>query len=105
MATPTGFEPVTSAVTGQRSSHLNYGAKFKSMGGNFILSALSGMAAVIALIDFEKCVYLEFRRLRVYSFIRSQLPGADSRTRTGTPIRALAPQANESTNSTISAYM
>ena len=27
MATPTGFEPVTSAVTGQRSSHLNYGAK------------------------------------------------------------------------------
>ena len=40
MATPTGFEPVTSAVTGQRSSQLNYGAKFKSMGGNFILSAL-----------------------------------------------------------------
>ena len=45
------------------------------MGGNFILSALSGIAAVIALIDFEKCVYLEFRRLRVFSLIRPQLPG------------------------------
>ena len=26
MATPTGFEPVTSCVTGKRSSLLNYGA-------------------------------------------------------------------------------
>ena len=103
MATRTGLEPVFFGVTGRRDNQLHQRAKFKSMGGNFILSAFSGMAAVIALIDFEKCVYLEFRRLRVYSLIRSQLPGADSRTRTGTPIQALAPQASESTNSTISA--
>ena len=64
----------------------------------------SGMAAVIALIDFEKCVHLGLERLRVSSLIRPQLSGADSRTRTGTPIKALAPQASESTNSTISAY-
>ena len=36
--------------------------------------------------------------------MRPQLPGAGSRTRTGTPNWALAPQANESTNSTIPAY-
>ena len=35
----------------------------------------SGIAAVIALIDFEKCVYLEFRRLRVFSLIHPQLLG------------------------------
>ena len=75
MATPRGLEPLTSGVTGRRSNQLNYEAKFKSMGGNFILSAFSGMAAVIALIDFEKCVHLGFERLRVYSLIRSQLPG------------------------------
>ena len=75
MATRTGLEPVFSGVTGRRDNQLHQRAKFKSMGGNFILSALSGIAAVIALIDFEKCVYLEFRRLRVYSLIRSQLPG------------------------------
>ena len=31
MATPTGFEPVTSSVTGWRSSLLNYGAKYINM--------------------------------------------------------------------------
>ena len=40
------------------------------------------MTAVIALIDFEKCVYLEFRRLRVFSLIRPQLSGGPEGIRT-----------------------
>ena len=32
MAEPTGLEPATSRVTGERSNQLNYGSSFKSEG-------------------------------------------------------------------------
>ena len=57
MATPTGLEPVASTVTGWRDNQLHQGAIFCSYW---------------SLI----CVHLGFERLRVYSLIRSQLPGA-----------------------------
>ena len=56
MATRTGLEPVFSGVTGRRDNQLHQRAIFRSCW---------------SLI----CVYLEFRRLRVFSLIRPQLPG------------------------------
>ena len=58
MATPTGLEPVASTVTGWRDNQLHQGAKF------------------VPHTRLKKCVHLGFERLRVYSLIRSQLPGA-----------------------------
>ena len=63
MAVTTGLEPATSSVTDWR--------------------ALQLLHATIFCSDWSLiCVYLELWRLRVYSLIRSQLPGADRGTRT-----------------------
>ena len=85
MATRTGLEPVFSGVTGRRDNRLHQRAIFRSYW---------------SLIR----VHLGFERLRVYSLIRSQLPGAANGSRTHTLLRAQAPQACLSTNSNIAAY-
>ena len=85
MAVTTGLEPATSSVTDWR--------------------ALQLLHATIFCSDWSLiCVHLGFERLRVYSLIRSQLPGAANGSRTHTLLRAQAPQACLSTNSNIAAY-
>ena len=85
LATHTGLEPVIFCVTGRRINQLSQWA---------ILAPIGAI-----------CIRLDFEWLRVFSLIRSQLPGRDSGTRTHTLLRAPAPQAGLSTNSSISPYM
>ena len=84
MATHTGLEPVIFCVTGRRINQLSQWA------------ILAPTGAI--------CIRLDFEWLRVFSLIRSQLPGRDSGTRTHTLLRAPAPQAGLSTNSSISPW-
>ena len=72
VATPTGFEPVTSAVTGQRSSHLNYEAiktEFAYITSGFMPNALKKLLVKKMLngdSDGFRSHYLQRDRLALF---------------------------------------
>ena len=58
LATPTGFEPVVFAVTGQRDNQLRYGAKFQDGLLNFIIHLIIVKYIKVAVPVFWKGVII-----------------------------------------------